>query len=340
MSTSIKDLLVKINKIEREINAVNTETKKLGTNKCYSLKKNLLNYSCIEKTKIEFSSITFYAGDDNLIETEVEFISSSNQYIEISIVMSDLVIAKLKKKAEIGNNIFSLNSLFVPKVNDTTDIYVYITPLDEKQIVLSGCQINIFGATFNENIKKYQVIDLGEKLLVSQLIENSIYYKIITKEETMLEQSDFEFLSYAKDYSFVSVGENKSLYLLKVDDNNNLVFENFETGSYEIVEEKVEKISADSIDELVIFAYIKNEKCYVGEIENGSYDRPKICYNFKTKNCNVFYDKFKKKMCLNLELPNGKNLLFFENDSIKTEGEKINFNFDIFVNTYEVENAS
>lgn len=340
MTVKIKELLSKIENLERNINSVTSSAKEIGLSKFYTLKKDLLSFPCVSETKISFENITFNINNKLLIEPQVEFSSQDKQKVEISLLIDDLLIEKISRICNIGNNTFSFSQVYTPKISKTGNIYVLITPKDKKQIIISNIILNIFGASSDENNKKYQVVELENKYLISQLIGGAIYYKIITKNEIMLGAVDFDFFAYAKNYSFVYLTNSKMLYLLKIDNENILSLENLVTGETKFIDFNVEKISAATSGELIKISYIKNQICYVYDYENGEFSLPQKCYDYKTKNCYIFYDKFNAKFCINLNLKSGKNLLFFENIPRVQNGERLNLKFDIIISEIGAENEN
>lgn len=340
MTTSVKQLLSKIEKLERDIYSLNSSTKEISLSKFYTLRKDLLSYPCISETKISFENITFKVGDKILIESQIEFVSQIKQRVEISIVLNDCIIEKISRISMIGNNIYSLSKMYTSKIDKIDNIYIFITPKEEKEIIISSALLNIYGADQEDKNKKYQLIKIEDKYLVSQLIDDIIYYKIITNNEVMLGEIDFEYFGYAKDFSFVYLSETKKIYLLKIDFENNLLFEDMSSGVTKIIDKQVEKISAASTENLLEIVFLKNDKCYVCDYEEGEFSLPKKCYDYKTQNCQIFYDKFSQKFCINLSFLSGKNLLLFEQKSNAKKGESLSLDLDIILTSVGAENGS
>ncbi len=341
MTIAIKELLSKINKLEREIKSIESVTKDFGITKLASRKKELLNYSCIQTEIIEFDNLLLTVGDNILIECELEFVAAAVQEVEISIVISELIIVKSKQKAVVGINKFSLAQEFQALETKQNNIYVYITPLDGKQILLTSCQLNIWGGETEEKTKKYNVASLGDKFLLSFINDGVVYYKIITKQVEMFAEIDFEFCAYAKDYSFAYLNSKNELYLFRIDENFNLILDNLTTGEMFYIDNQVTNISAAFSEEKIVAAYIKNNVFYVIEIENkNTFSKSEIGYKSIIKKANVFYNKFSQDFCFVLSLVSGRNIMLRQQKETGNFGEHINLEYDIYAFSYEVENGS
>jgi len=341
MTVGIKELLSKINKLEREIKSIESAAKDVGITKLASRKKELLNYSCVKTEIIEFDSLSLTAGNNMLVECELEFVAAAVQEVEISIVISQLVIVKSKQRAVIGINKFSLAQEFLALESKQDNIYVYITPLDGKQILLSSCQMNIWGGESKEESKKCNVIELDDKFLLSFIKNNIIYYKIITKQTEMFAEIDFEFCAYAKDYSFAYLKSKKELYLFRIDENFNLIIDNLTTGEMFYIDNQVTNISAAFSEEKIVAAYIKNNIFYVLEIENkNAIFKSEIGYKSIIKNVVVFYNKFSQDFCFVLSLFSGRNIMIKQQKEVDNFGEHLKLGYDIYAIGYEVKNGS
>ena len=298
------------------------------------------NYSCIEESKLKLTSLNMIANKNVLFECILEIYSPVKQEIELAIIVSNYSIIKVKREVSVGLNQISVNKEFISNISGEAEVFIVINSLEKKELILQACTLNVWGLHIDEFKNKYDSIEMDDYILLSFLKDNKIYYKIITNNAVELNEVDFDFCGQAKDYSFVYDDVNKVIYLARIDLDGNVFLDNFKTHKSLYIDNYSSCVSAAISNEKIIVCYAKNKKCHLAEIEKQQIKNcNKINYDYITKECSIFYNKYSNHFYIILKLNNGKNILIEELKSKQDISEKLVVSYDVYVDVYEVNNA-
>jgi len=339
MNIQIKDLLAQINKLERQIKALNEKTKIFDSGAYYSKNKKFLNFSCVEKQLLDIDKVFLSKDEELLIECVVELNAMAEQEVELCLIVGDIAIAKTIKKLDIRTSQYSFNQTYMAPQSGEVEIKLLINPNSNKQVLVQNCILNIWGYLHQENKPKYDVIDVGDKYLISCLDNEMLFYKIIDKDILEFNEYDLDFCVYAKDYSFVFNADSNEIFLLRIDIDENLFIDNFSTGKSSFVAAGIKSVSAICSAGKIVAAVNKNNKCIIFDFVNEKvFSVQNIGYEFIIKNCLLFKNDKSEKVYLVLTLKNGKNIMLEASDMLETDGENLDVNCLVEVLCYEVEN--
>lgn len=337
MIGELKEYLSKLNVLERQIEELNLIAQEFERKKYILKRVDFLNYSCLEKESFKIAHIKIAKDNHLLIECSIEIFCASEQDVEICLMIGDVMIQKINKKLGIGMNNVSISQEYLSFVDQDADICVDINPTEEKEIVLQGCNLKIWGIDSVVKKEKYDVVDCGENLFIGILDDEKIYYKIITKQAAKLNKIDLDFFAKAKSFCLGYFKKNEKVFLFRVDLDGNLFIDNLLEGDSLFVDSEVIDVSCAASDEKIVAAYIKNGLCKSIEIETDNLvNISDIDYNYINNECAVFYNNYSDKFFIVLKNLHGENIMLEMVKETFAGGENLGAVYDIFIETYEV----
>jgi len=341
MNDKINQMFAKIEKLERQIKTLGEVADQLNKDLYITKTKDLLNFSCIKEEKLNLAVVECKKNQKLLFDCTVELYSSSIQNVEISLEIENVIVSKTNSEVLMGKNKIVITQKYEPIYDSLININLVVKPLLSKQIILEKCEVNIWGADIKEKSIKYDIIELNNNYLLSFLKDDILYYKIITKNTASLNEIDFNFCAKVLYYKFLLKKETNEVFLCRVDLDNNLLIDNFDTKKMLFLQNDVSGVSATSSDNKIVVCFIKNKKPYVLEIKDDIVSIPKeINNNLIVDKCDLIKNKFNDNCYLILKLANGENVMFESISEKASLGENIKANYSIDIALYEVQNGN
>lgn len=341
MNDKINQMFAKIEKLERQIKLLGEGADQFNKDLYITKTKDLLNFSCVKEEKINLAVVDGRKNQKLLFDCSVELYSSSNQNIEISLKIENIVVSKINSEVLMGKNKIVITQKYEPIYDSLINVNLVVKPLLNKQVILEKCELNIWGAELKERNIKYDIIELNENYLLSYLKDNVLYYKIITKNVVNLNEIDFDFCAKVLDYKFLLKKDTNELFLCRVDLDNNLIIDNFETKKLLFLQNNVTSVSATNNYNKIVVCFIKNKKPYILEIKDDIISIPKeINNNLIVNKCDLIKNEFNGNCYLILNLVNGENIMFESISEKASFGENIKTNYSIDISLYEVQNEN
>lgn len=211
------------------------------------------------------------------IEDELTISASTSGNVIIKLLANGVVIYSEEKTLSSGNNDIKLTTqILFNKVNVNFQLEVdcnslYSATIKSNNFVITG-KISELKNSQNSPMRLLN-LNSNNQILISNTINNNIYYMITNKSSASFVPSDFTFAAAGISHSFAINKANNNIYLFRVDENNNLYYRLFVNGSEEtLIDTNVTDVYArrcpDSLTEDMLVCYIKNKQPYYCTITN------------------------------------------------------------------------
>lgn len=314
--------------------------KNTSLNNFKSISKNLLNYSITDESEIELYS--FYLVNDNsvLFNLNIDFYLASSQNLEFQLIVNNICIYKTNKYFNYGNNNITINKDYTSLNTGEFLAKIKIKSLDKKQIEINKIELIFYGVDNEQQQIIYHTTEIEDnKLLLSYLYNEELYYLIVDKNVEYYNYSDFKYLANAKSYSFTYDNINNKILFLKINKENKLILNTLYESNEKIIDTNVNKVSCSFGNNKVLVCYLKNNKCYYLSIQNNIPSNTQSIHSFQNlKNITTSYNKHSDKFYIVLTDFNNQNYLIESIDENLEKRENIKVNLDFTIETYEVDN--
>lgn len=337
MINEITGLISRTEELEKYLEKFEKQqTKNSKKNVCLDFSRNYSNLEVILPKKVLVARVNAEQGSSFFIQAVIDFTLSTSETVEFSLSINDISIYKVKKTLGSGSNQISIMSSFVPVLSEEVEIFVTITPQNQKQLLLSSVTMFVWGDFDITNKCEYEILETSDKYLLTLLYNNIIYYRFADKLNGEYTFSDFSYLAPAIDYSVIYDENNDSVVTLRIDENGNLFYSSLLGGSETLLIGGTEKVSASISPESgkILVAVIKNKKCKYFEISGGgeiSLLNDLKYGNHKITDCYVFYNSHRQKFCVILTAENLSNYYAEEIDETTSAVENISASYSINV---------
>ena len=324
-----KDLEERLNKIEKSYSFYDNE------NYISNFTNNCINVSVLNKKTIPITEFK-NNGSQLFYQLSSNFSITTDQEIEFYLIVDNIKIGKTKQHFFAGNNIVSISGIYQDVVNSNIKVKLSINPIDDKLIVINSATLTVWGNNLITPSEEYCAVETNTEFILSHISNNRLYICNILKDYDLNNEMKFNFLISAKSHSICHNPSTNISYLFRVDTNNNLFFSNLSTLDELFISNNVEKISAISSDEKIIFAFIKNTKCYYGEIINNSI----ISINKITQlhgsitDCYLYLNNLNNKVYLILHKDDNSNYILEGIKQNHKNSDSINTEISLLISTY------
>lgn len=338
MIDKIKTLLNRTTELEEEVDNINSNSQEIvETNNYITFTKNLLNYSILNTQRILVAQVEVTQNSNIYIQALVELSLSTAQKVTFSIIVDEISIYKSTKSLSSGFNQISIMKAYTPLVSKQIDIYIEITPTENKLLTLTTISLSIWGIVESKNNLKYQAVETEENFVLSYLANNEMYYKTTNKDISTNNAEDFVRYKSAKSFAFAYDSTNKVLYNFRIDMSGKLFYSNFDDKNEIYLTNNAEDVSACSNDDIILVTYIKNNTCYfmlINENSNISEEKQLYFNNYIIKNCYCYYNSFNEKFYVILTDEKNSNYFIESYNESASNQESINASVSLLIDTY------
>lgn len=338
MIDQLTELTNKTNELELTIQNI-TEKQKVdeGQTNSISFSRNFSSLEIIMPKRIFVAKIEPKQNSNILFQCQLDLTLTASENVEISFIVNGFVIYKTYKILPVGSNQISIMQNFKPIDDSKFSVYVEITPVTQKPVVLNNISLFAWGNLNGDYQIDYQAIDLGSKYLLSMNESNCIYAIQTDKEISEFNLSDLNYINNGLSHSFVYDEENNIIYLFRVDLNGNLFYSNFENGYEIFLVSDVTSVSADISDSgKMLVTYIKNNECYYFEIsENHSISshRKLFVNSILVRKCLCYYNSLRNKFLLILSSSNDNNYLVEQINENFSNSDTVTAEYGFYITT-------
>lgn len=338
MIDKIKTLLNKTNELEDEIEQISeTSNEKTETSNYVTFTKNLLNYSILTTQKVQIAQIEVIKNSSIYFQILIDVNLTTSQKVTFSLIVDNISIYKSTKTLSNGFNQISIMKAYNPLISTQSDIYIEITPTENKLVTLSLVSLSVWGLIDTQNNIKYQAIETENNILLAYLNNYQLFYKEVDKTTGSFNSEDFNLFKSAKSFLFAYNSQNKILLLFRVDTAGNLFYSNFNDKNEVFVSSGVQDVSACTDNSSTLITFIKNQKCYFVILNNNLIlSDEKLLYNnnYKLKFCYAYFNNFNQKFYVITTDENDANFLIESQNETLNKQENINANISLTISTY------
>ena len=319
MINQFTELKNKTNELEDEL--LNLKTEKQGEKSeshCLNFSRNFSSLEVILPKKIFVARIQPSKKTNIVLQMLVDLTLSVSESVEINLICGEFSIYKYRKVLTEGSNQISIMQNFEPLTTDKFPVYLEITPLTKKNIMVNQISLFAWGDLLGKYSTNYQGIETKDSYLLSILDNNCVYGLMTEKKENEFNLIDFEFIDNAISYSIFYSEKDDIVYFFRVDLNGNLFFSSFFDRYEKFIASGVSEVSADVSDSgVILVSYIKNNKCYYFEIDENkriSMHKRLYCNYVLISKTLCFYNKLKGKFIIIATGLNDNNYLIEQLD--------------------------
>lgn len=339
MISSLSSLAKQNEELRQEIELLkNAQPIESQSASCVCINKNFSNLEIILPKKIILSKLDFSQSSSLYFQGQVDIFSTISEEVEISLIINNISIHKLKKQLEIGNNQIGIFCNFNPILDENAIIYVKFSPKNQKSIYLQNISLFVWGTIKTQDKPKYQALNLNTGYLLSYIFNNNIYYKIVPKKEDEFCSNDFNNLDIASAYSFAYSKIKDEIYLFRINLNGDLFFSTL-NGSETYLMSKIDSVSAVCANDKIYLFCISEEKCLYFEIDefnNISFVKNLKENSFKLKSVYAYFNNYNNKIYIVLTDINNSNYLLEQTLENSNLIEQLKASYNISIETYEV----
>lgn len=334
INDSIKKLQSQIDKLESKIERFEKSSiDKINTLGFSVWTKNLLNFKVSDRRKFHIATIDNNQKNNLFFQIKTSFYNYSEQMVQF-----DLYCDNIKIGSEIqtfDNNLCEITvcGTFQNFVSDKIEVYLVANPKNKKRISIITSTLTIWGISQTQT-EEYNATQTLDKYFLSYISNNHLYYKIFDKN---IEDTEFDF-EFKGDYISHSIcSNNNNLYLMKIDLDGNLFFEDIQANQEIFITSNTRKVSSCYYQDSIYFAYISNNDCYYGEIKNNVViSNKKLTSLFgKFNSCYLYSNPFINKCYLILNKLDGSNYLLENIPEIFKSDENIIANINLSISIKE-----
>lgn len=334
MISSLKDLINKTEELEKRLNKYEKQsTIYEGENLFSSYSNNNLFTNVTTRKTINLTE-TKNSKNQIYFQLQINFSTTSNQDIEFSILVNNIKIITTSQNFNIGSNNIILNGIHQDTVNEKLKIGILVNPKNDNLTVINSTNLLMWGNSINQSLNEYNCIETENDFYLSYLSNNRLYLKIIPKNN-IESQDDINFncistgISHSLTYDKIS----NVVYLFRVDSQGNLFYSNLNLQNEIFIHNNVQQISSCHANNKMIFAFISNKKCYIGEIINNSVFINQL--NLIKGNFISTFLYYKDKCYLIITKEDLSNYLLNESNYSFSNRDQLTANISLNISTYE-----
>ena len=300
-----------------------------------SINKKLLNYSILKSSTIELSKLTLIAESNICFYTQVSFYLPSAQSVEFSLMVDDICIFKSVQNFETGSNQTTLLKEYNPLITSESTILLKIKSLTEKQIEVNNVNLLIYGLSEVSKDVFYKSLIANDKLVLSFLEDNEIYYLVTDKSLQAYNSEEFYYYSSATSYDMSYDDKNDKILFFRVDTNKNLLYSTFDHNIEKLIDDNVDFVSSSYGNNQTLVCYVKNMQCYYVTIYNDTVSKTSKLNNYSTiKKVKTIFNEHSNKFYVVMSDDNNENYLVESADDKISLSENISASFNFLIETY------
>lgn len=343
MIINFNDLVNKTIELEERINKINKSIINNENNNYFSLFNNNNIYKSIITQKTISLAKFNNSKQQMFYQVCLNFSISSKQKIEFYLIANNNRIGHVLTHFEVGNNSVNLSGIYQDVTSENIEIKILVNPKEDKLVILNSSNLTVWGNRTVSQDNEFNAIETEDEYILTFQSNNKLYFKNFKKENIDLQNDiEFNYLLPAISHSICYSENDKKTYLFRVDNFNNLFLSNFGEFNEIFIANNVTNCSLISYNDSLIFSFIKNKKCYVGEIKN---DTIVSCNSIKQisgehKKCYLYFNNYNGKIYFILTKKDGANYLFENISKNFSSGENLKASIGLNISTYEVEEWS
>ena len=337
MNNTYNYLLTKTQSIEETVESLKDITDDVNNKSSISVSKNFLNLSTTSKRNVFICELE-PQKNTLMFQLNAQIKISAAQTIELSLKSNEKLICKTTQTLEPGRYNLQLFKDNFYTYDKLLNISIGLCSIDKKHIYLESANLVVDGVKKDNTNHNYSVVEAGEKLLLSYSQNGDIYFNFVDKLENQFNQYYFKFLTNAKSHQIVYNSQSNKLYMFRIDTNNNLFWGELFTNNEFFIDNNVTLISATFTKQSLAFCYLKNKKCFIGEIENNTLSTIKQVSQIKKIliGCYLYFNNYKNKLFLILTDSQNNNYILESQTEKSNSTENLFATFSINVEAYEV----
>lgn len=338
MIDQITELKNKTSELETKIQVLTEKQKnEESQTNCLSFSRNFSNLDIILPKKILVARIEPNQNLNILFQCQLDLTLASEESVEISLIVNEFKIYKTYKVLPVGSNQVSIMQNFKPLTDKKFSLYVQISPVTQKSILLNNISLFAWGNLKGNYSIDYQAINIGDKYLLSMLDNNCIYALKTNKELAEFNIADFDYVGTAISHSLIYDSINNTTYLFRVDLNGNLLYSNLDTKNEIFLTNNVSYVSADiSLTGKILVAIVKENECYYFEIDenkNVSIIRKLYVNSVTVARVLCYFNKFRNKFMIALSNPNDSNYLVEQINETISNSDTVNVEYEFTISS-------
>lgn len=338
MISTFNDLVNKTIELEDKINKINRSVINSKNDNYFSL----FNNNCINSNVITRKTISIAKFDNTnkqmFYQLTLNFSISSKQEIELYLISNNSRIGHIVQVFEVGNNSVSISGIYQDYVSEKIEVKILVNPKEDKLVVVNSSNLTVWGSTTINADVEFNAIETNDEYLLTYLENERLYYKNFSKNNIdTQDDADFEFILPAKSHSICYDEIDDICYLFRVDKNHNLFLSKLGEFKETFIADSVSKCSLICFNNSIVFSFIKNKKCYIGEIQNNSIIscEPISKIHGEHDNCYLYFNNYNGKIYFILTKNDGSNYLFESINESISKGENLKVKLNLEISTYE-----
>lgn len=270
--------------LELEKGVLTNSVSETFNNKCFEISKPNIGetVSQNQNCNIEFPSISVSKDNTICFQIKTSLTTQNEGDCDFELIVDDCIIHQESKYISKGETDVLIIKTYTPIVDSVLNFSLKISTETELFFVtIKSNSAVIFGVDGEQELYEIELraLDLkNEKVLISFIDDEKIYFTKHSICEKSFKYEDFTFLLPAISHSFTlntfaEKGEESNIVLYRVDPNKNLYMSKVFLGEPEqLIDSNVSCVHActcpNMSDDTNLIAYIKNGKCYFRTIRN------------------------------------------------------------------------
>lgn len=333
INNSIKDLQLKINRLEKKIDILENKSQSFVNNLGFSVwTNNFLNLNIINQKQFLIKTISKNLNNNLFFQLRIKFLNYSQQEIKFDLLCNNIKIGSENNTFDNNIHEITVSGSYQNILSETIKVELHVNPKNSKQLTLINTTLTVWGIapSFNE---EYDALETESEYLLSYISNNRLYYKTFNKH-TNSNDVDFIYLNEAISHS-ICKDIDDNIFLFYVDLSGNLFFRKFNNSHNYFISTNVNKVCSCIFNNTIYFAYITNDECYYGEILNNIViSNKKVTSIFgKFVNCYLYSDNKNNKCYMILSKENNSNYLLENISNNLCSSENISAEINLNIST-------
>ena len=328
--SDIKKLQNKIESLENKVQKLEKKSRDFSSDVGLSIfTKNLLNYQVMDKKRFRIKTIDNNESNSLYFQLKICFFNYLAQDVCFKMYADKIQIASNNDSYANGKYETIISGTFQNFISNKVKIDLQIIPKSGKQLTIIGTTLTVWGLTPKIS-EEYNAIETSTKYYLSYISNSSLYFKQFDKTfASKVDDFDFSFLDEAISHSLCNA--NDEVYLFRVNPSGDLFFSKLQNFNEIFISNNVSKVCCCYFNNFIIFSYIKDNECYIGEISNGvviSNNKIKTPFG-KYSDCYLYSNTLNNKCYLIITKEDNSNYLLENINSNYSSSENINAEINI-----------